>query len=92
MEDTDDLLGHALKHQQVPNMDSDADTVFEADAGIHNLIQYLYDKGIKTFNSCEDNFDGEDSLQIVWVQFSLDAWMGITAMASMEIQPSYSNS
>ena len=69
------------KHKQVPITDRDGDTVFEVDEGIHALIQYLYDKGVKTFNSCEDNFDGEDSVQIAWIQFSLDAWMGITSMA-----------
>ena len=62
MDDTDDLPGYELKHKQVPVTDRDADTVFEVDAGIQNLVQYLFDKGIKTFNSCEDHFDGEDSI------------------------------
>lgn len=70
------------KHKQVPILDRDGDPVFDVDQGIHALIQYLYNKGIKTYNSCEDNFHKEsNSPEITWIQFSLDAWMGITSMA-----------
>ena len=45
------------KHKQVPIIDCDRDTAFEVDEGIHSLIQYLFNKGIRTRNSCEDNND-----------------------------------
>lgn len=62
-------------HKQVPITDCNGDTIFEVDQGIQSLIQYLYDKGIRTFNSCEDNAGGN-----VWVEYSLEAWMGICSI------------
>jgi cytochrome c2 len=57
-------------HKQVPIF-NEGETVFEVDEGIQSLIQFLYDKGIKTFNSCEDNAGGA-----IWTEYSLEAWMG----------------
>ena len=69
------------KHKQVPIVDRYGDTVFKVDEGLQSLIQFLFNKGVRTRNSCEDNFDGEDGIQVVWIEFALDAWMGLASMA-----------
>jgi hypothetical protein len=62
-------------HKQVPIL-RDGETIFTVDEGIHSLLQYLFDKGIQTFNSCEANFD-----DYIWVEYKLEDWMGITSRA-----------
>lgn len=69
------------KHKQVPIVDRDGKAVFKVDEGLQSLIQFLFNKGIRTRNSCEDNFDGEGGFRIAWIEFALDAWMGLTSMA-----------
>ena len=71
----DEAEGH-LAHKQALVLDRDGNAVFPVDEGIQSLVQYLFDKGIQTFNSCEANFD-----EYIWVEYKLEDWMGITSRA-----------
>ena len=68
-------------HKQVPIYNQEGEAVFEVDEGIASLVQYLFDRGIKTYNSCQDNAGGA-----VWIQYSLESWKGICAMAFHSLQ------
>ena len=64
-----------MEHNQVPVRYEDK-TVFSVDEKLQSLIQFLFDNGYETFNSCEDNV--EDT---TWIQFGLDHWKLINEIA-----------
>lgn len=57
------------KHEQVPILD-DGEVVFHVDVKLQSLMQFFWDAGIQTFNSCQDNVRG-----MCWIQFDLTDWM-----------------
>lgn len=64
-----------MKHNQVPVRYED-ETIFTVDEKLQSLIQYLFDNGFETFNSCQDNAGGA-----IWIQYALEDWILITEIA-----------
>ena len=62
-------------HKQVP-IKHEGEVVFSVDEKLQCLMQFLWDIGIETFNSCEDNVRGT-----TWIQYALDDWMVINEIA-----------
>ena len=62
-------------HKQAPIM-YEGDVIFTVDEKLQSLIQFLWDKNILTFNSCEDNVRGA-----AWIEYSLVDWMDIEEIA-----------
>jgi len=64
-----------MEHKQAP-ITYDGEVVFEVDEKLQGLIQFLWDKGLTTFNSCEDNTKGN-----AWIEFELEDWAAINEIA-----------
>jgi hypothetical protein len=64
-----------LEHKQAPIMEEN-EVAFYVDEKLQSLIQFFYDNGIETFNSCQDNV--EDTC---WIEYLLDDWMAINEAA-----------
>jgi hypothetical protein len=64
-----------MDHKQAPITYED-EVIFTVDEKLQSLIQFFVDKGIETFNSCEDNTNGN-----AWIQYELDDWMFINEIA-----------
>ncbi len=73
--DIDEETGMSLKHKQAPITYED-EIIFTVDEKLQSLIQFFVDKGIETFNSCEDNTNGN-----VWIEFELEDWKFINEIA-----------
>jgi len=63
------------RHKQVPIL-VDGEVEFYVDEKLQSLIQFLWDKNIFTFNSCEDNV-----MDTTWIQYSLFDWMELEEIA-----------
>lgn len=63
------------EHKQAPIMD-DGEVIFSVDEKLQSLIQFYWDHGVETFNSCEDN--GRDTC---WIEYALEDWMAICETA-----------
>ena len=63
------------EHKQAPII-VDGEIEFHVDEKLQSLIQFLCDKNILTFNSCEDNVRGT-----TWIQFLLFDWMEVEEIA-----------
>ncbi len=64
-----------MEHKQAP-ITYEGEVIFEVDEKLQSLIQFLFDNGYETFNSCEDNV--EDT---TWIQYGLDHWKLINEIA-----------
>ena len=63
------------EHKQVPIM-YEGEELFQVDEKLQSLIQFLSDRDIETFNSCQDNTG-----DTVWIEYDLESWMYITTLA-----------
>lgn len=66
------------KHKQAPILD-EGEVIFHVDKKLQSLIQFYWDHGIETFNSCEDNVKGT-----CWIEYALEDWMVIIESAFRE--------
>jgi hypothetical protein len=64
-----------MEHKQAP-ITLDGEEIFSVDEKLQGLIQFLWDKGLTTFNSCKDNTNGN-----AWIEFELEDWMTINEIA-----------
>ena len=64
-----------MDHKQAP-ISHGGETIFTVDEKLQSLIQFFVDKGIMTFNSCEDNTNGN-----AWIEFGLGDWLFINEVA-----------
>jgi hypothetical protein len=71
------------EHKQAPIIE-DGEVAFSVDEQLQPLVQFLVDKGVMTFNSCQDNVGGT-----CWVEFALWDWMTITEVAFGEARDLY---
>jgi hypothetical protein len=71
----DEETGMSLEHKQAP-ITYEGEVIFTVDEKLKSLIQFFVDKGIETFNSCEDNTNGN-----AWIAFELEDWMFINEIA-----------
>lgn len=62
-------------HKQAPII-VEGEVEFYVDERLQSLIQYLWDKNILTFNSCEDNVRGT-----TWIEYALVDWIEIEEIA-----------
>lgn len=62
-------------HKQAPIM-YEGEVIFTVDEKLQSLIQFQWDNGINTYNSCEDNVRGT-----TWIQYELEDWMVINEIA-----------
>jgi len=62
-------------HKQAPII-VDGEVDFYVDEKLQGLIQFLWDKDILTFNSCEENV-----IDTTWIEFSLFDWMELVEIA-----------
>ena len=62
-------------HKQAPIL-HEGEVIFTVDEKLQSLIQFLCDKNILTFNSCEHNVMGT-----TWIQYSLFDWMELEEIA-----------
>lgn len=65
----------AIEHKQAPILD-EGEVVFSVDEKLQPLIQFFYDNGIQTFNSCEDNVE-----ETCWIEYALEDWIAINEIA-----------
>ena len=63
------------EHKQAPII-VDGEAEFYVDEKLQNLIQFLSDKNVLTFNSCEDNV-----MDTTWIQYYLFDWMNLEEIA-----------
>lgn len=63
------------KHKQAPITDND-EVAFLVDEKLQSLIQFLFDMGFCTYNSCQDNIKNT-----CWIQFDLNDWITISEIA-----------
>lgn len=63
------------EHTQVPIFE-DGEEIFKVDEHLQSLIQFLWDLGLGTFNSCQDNVR-----DCAWIEYELGAWMLIVDTA-----------
>lgn len=54
----------------------EGEVVFSVDEKLQPLIQFLYDNGFDTFNSCENNVQGT-----CWIEYELGDWIAIKEIA-----------
>jgi len=71
----DEETGMPLEHKQAP-ITYEGEIIFTVDEKLQSLVQFFVDKGIETFNSCEDNTNGN-----AWIQFELEDWMFVNEIA-----------
>lgn len=71
----DEETGMSLEHKQAP-ITYEGEIIFTVDEKLQSLIQFFVYKGIETFNSCEDNTNGN-----AWIAFELEDWMFINEIA-----------
>ena len=64
-----------MEHNQVPVQFED-ETIFTVDEKLQSLIQYFFDNGFETFNSCQDNVRGT-----TWIEYALEDWILIAEIA-----------
>ena len=57
------------EHKQLPILEN-GEVTFTVDEKLQSLIQFLCDKGILTWNSCQDNVGGT-----CWIECDLNDWM-----------------
>jgi hypothetical protein len=62
-------------HKQAPIF-VDGEIEFYVDEKLQSLIQFLWDKNILTFNSCEDNV-----MDTAWIEYLLFDWMELVDIA-----------
>lgn len=65
----------ATEHPQMPICAGD-EVIFTVDEELQTLIQYLFDRGVVTFNSCQDNVNNT-----CWIQYDLFDWMTLSDLA-----------
>lgn len=63
------------EHKQVPIVD-DGEEIFKVDEQLQSLIQFQWDLGLLTFNSCQDNVR-----KCAWIEYELASWMLIVDTA-----------
>jgi hypothetical protein len=73
--DIEEEIGDELEHRQAP-VTYEGEVFFTVDEKLQSLIQFFVDKGIETFNSCEDNINGN-----AWIEFELEDWKFINEIA-----------
>jgi hypothetical protein len=52
------------EHRQIPILDPTSNLMIEVDEGIAPLLQAMWDSGIATCNSCQENKPG-----MIWIEF-----------------------
>ena len=67
--------GSKKQHRQAPII-VDGEVAFSVDKKLQSLIQFLWDNGLRTVNSCEDNVEGT-----CWIQYHLDDWQFVSEIA-----------
>jgi hypothetical protein len=65
----------AVDHTQAPITISD-EIVFHVDENLQSMIQFLVDRGVCTYNSCQDSSGGT-----CWIEYDLLDWMEIVNAA-----------
>lgn len=65
----------SVQHRQAPITD-DGEVIFSVDKKLQTLIQFYWDHGIETFNSCQDNVGNK-----CWIQYELTDWMFISEIS-----------
>lgn len=63
------------EHKQTPILE-DGEVVFSVDEKLQSLIQFYWDNGIQTFNSCQDNVRGT-----CWIEYELSDWLEISEIS-----------
>ncbi len=64
-----------LEHKQAP-IKFEGEIIFSVDKKLQKLIQFFFDNGIVTFNSCEDNVEGT-----CWIEYDLDDWIAMSEIS-----------
>jgi hypothetical protein len=65
----------SVKHRQAP-ITEDGGVIFSVDKKLQSLIQFYWDHGIDTFNSCQDNTGNT-----CWIQYALTDWMWMSEIS-----------
>lgn len=63
------------EHKQAPII-VDGEVAFSVDEKLQSLIQFLWDKGIFTFNSCQDNVR-----DTCWIEYDLADWLEMSEIS-----------
>jgi len=63
------------EHKQMPIID-DGEVIFSVDEKLQSLIQFYWDKGFHTWNSCQDNVR-----DMCWIEYDLEDWIFINEVA-----------
>ena len=63
------------QHKQAPII-VNGKVEFTVDEKLQTLIQFLWDNGVLTFNSCEDNVQGT-----CWIEYSLLDWIEVSEIS-----------
>lgn len=63
------------EHKQAPILEN-GEEIFTVDERLQSLIQFLWDQGFTTYNSCQDNVRNT-----AWIQYDLSSWMVIVETA-----------
>ena len=64
-----------VTHKQAPIFDN-GEVIFTVDKKLQRLIQFLWDHGIITYNSCQNNVKGR-----AWIQYDLESWLLMNEIA-----------
>lgn len=64
-----------VQHSQAPII-NDGEVIFSVDKKLQSLIQFYFDHGIQTFNSCENNVENT-----CWIAYELSDWMFLTEIS-----------
>ncbi len=64
-----------VQHRQAP-ITEDGKVIFTVDKKLQSLIQFYWDHGIDTFNSCQDNVG-----KTCWIEYELSDWIFMSEMS-----------
>lgn len=80
-----DLPMSDLKHKQAPIFE-EGEVIFHVDEKLQSLMQFFWDTGIQTLNSCQDNVRGT-----CWIEFEMTDWMMLSDISFKSAEQTFTD-